>query len=69
VQLDRPQVLAGDLVDVPAGRAADPHVRFFLERNPGFVRGDELVCLTRIADDNLTRAGLRMAGRDRDGRP
>ena len=69
VRLDRPQVLAGDLVDVPAGRAADPHVRFFLERNPGFIRGDELVCLTRIADDNLTRAGLRMAGSDRDDRP
>ena len=26
----------------------DPHVAFFLERNPGFVQGDELVCLTKI---------------------
>ena len=61
VRLARPQVLAGDLLEVPAGRARDPHVEFFLARNPGYVRGDELVCLTRIADDNLTPAGRRMA--------
>ena len=39
----------------------DPHIAFFLDRNPGFVRGDELVCLTRIDDRNLTPAGRRMA--------
>ena len=39
----------------------DPHIAFFLERNPGFVRGDELVCLTRIDERNLTPAGRRMA--------
>jgi hypothetical protein len=61
VRFARPQVLAGDLLDVPAGRSVEPHVRFFLERNPGFTNGDELVCLTRIADDNLTPAGRRMA--------
>jgi hypothetical protein len=61
VRLARPQVLAGDLLAVPAGRDFDPHVRFFLERNPGYVQGDELVCLTRIDDANLTPAGLRMA--------
>jgi hypothetical protein len=60
VRLPRPQVLAGALLDVPPGRALDPHVRFFLARNPGYVRGDELVCWTSIADDNLTPAGRRM---------
>jgi hypothetical protein len=63
VRFERPQVLAGELIDVPAGRAADPHVRFFLERNPGYLRGDELVCLTRVHDDNLTPAGRRMVMR------
>jgi hypothetical protein len=31
---------------------ANPHVRFFLQRNPGHVRGDELCCLaeTRLRD-------------------
>jgi hypothetical protein len=61
VRFERPQVLGGELLEVPHGRAADAHVRFFLERNPGYVRGDELVCLTRLHDDNLTPAGRRMA--------
>jgi len=61
VRFARPQVLADDLLEVPDGRVSDPHVRFFLERNPGFVTGDELVCLTRIHHDNLTAAGRRMA--------
>lgn len=60
VRFDRPQVLAAELLDVPERRRADPHVRYFLERNPGFVRGDELACLTAIRDDNLTPAGRRM---------
>jgi hypothetical protein len=61
VRFVRPQVLAPELLDVPHGRAADPHVAFFLARNPGYVRGDELVCLARIADENLTAAGQRIA--------
>ena len=62
VRFPRPQILAGDLLDVPQGRTRDAHVAFFLEHNAGFVSGDELVCLTRIHDDNLTPAGRRMAG-------
>ena len=61
VRLEHPHTLADDLVVVPTGRTADAHVKFFLARNPGFVAGDELACLTRIHDDNLTPAGRRMA--------
>ena len=61
VRFEHPQILAPDLVTLPAGRMPDPHIAFFLERNPGFVRGDELVCLTRIDERNLTPAGRRMA--------
>lgn len=60
VRFPRPQVLKSELLDVPDGRRRDPHVAFFLGANPGFVRGDELVCLTRIDDDNLTPAARRM---------
>ena len=60
VRFARPQVLSADLIDVPRGRDQDPHVRFFLARNPGYAKGDELVCLTRIHEDNLTPAGRRM---------
>lgn len=60
VRLDAPQVLRGELAEIPAARRADPHVAFFLERNPGWIRGDELACLTEIAEHNLTPAGRRM---------
>lgn len=60
VRFPRPQVLKPDLLDVPDGRRGDPDVAFFLSANPGFIRGDELVCLTRMHEDNLTPAARRM---------
>ena len=59
-RLDAPQVLRSELRELPAGHRDDPHVAFFLARNPGWERGDELVCLTEISEDNLTAAGRRM---------
>lgn len=61
VRFPHPQRLRGPLAAIPEGRAADPHVRFFLERNPGHAAGDELVCLAELSDANLTAGGLRMA--------
>lgn len=63
VRLARPQVLVPALLEIPEGRREDPHVAYFIDRNPGHVRGDELACLTRICDDNLTGAGRRIARR------
>ena len=60
VRFPEPQVLREGLDAVPEGRLADPHVAFFLERNPGWTRGDELVCLAELAEGNLTPAGRRM---------
>jgi hypothetical protein len=60
VRFPKPQVLREELLAVPSGRLADPHVRFFLDRNPGYVAGDELVSLASLADDNLTAAARRM---------
>jgi len=60
VRFTHPQRLQGGLNEVPAGRAHDPHVAFFLARNPGYANGDELVCLTELCPENLTAAGRRM---------
>ena len=60
VRFPYPQKLRGRFGMVPPGRVADPHVAFFLSRNPGHAKGDELVCITEISDGNLTRAGRRM---------
>jgi hypothetical protein len=60
VRFPQPQRLRDQLDRVPEGRLADPHVAFFLAKNPGWREGDELACLTEIAEENLTAAGRRM---------
>ena len=44
-------------VPVPAERK--PEVRYFLERNPGYAQGHELVCLAELAVENLRSIGKR----------
>lgn len=60
VRFPEPQPLRPELGHIPEGRLEDPHVRFFAKLNPGHCAGDELVCWTRLAQDNLTEAGARM---------
>ncbi len=56
-----PQSLRAELANVPGGRVeGDRHIAFFLRQNPGWLAGDELVCLTSLEDENLTNAGLRV---------
>jgi hypothetical protein len=55
--------LRAGVAEVTARRLKDPHVDFFLRRNHGHERGDELVCLARIHPENLTAAGRRLAPR------
>ena len=63
IRLVTPAPLVDGLSD-PAQRASrDPHVRFFVNANPGHAAGDELACLVRVTTGNLTSAGLRMLGR------
>jgi hypothetical protein len=60
VRFARPQRLRPPFRDPPPGRDRDPHVAYFLRRNPGHLSGDELVCLTELTEANLTPAGRRM---------
>jgi len=46
--------------EIPDSRRRNPHVAFFEARNPGHMKGEELVCLTQPIPGNLTRAGQRM---------
>ena len=46
--------------DIPEKRAGDYDVKFFLEKNPEFYKGNELVCLAQLSVSNLTNAGLRL---------
>jgi hypothetical protein len=60
VRFKNPQRLRAALKDVPPGREQDPHIAYFLARNPNRLNGDELVCLTELCRENLTAAGRRM---------
>ena len=53
--------LRAGMAAVTDERLHDPAVAFFVERNPGHINGDELVCLVRVHPDNFTAAGRRMA--------
>lgn len=50
------------IADVTDARLRDAHVRFFLERNPGFAGGDELCCLAPLTRENFTAAAWRVIG-------
>jgi hypothetical protein len=63
VRFAEPQVLVPELRGIPEARRHDPHVDFFARANPGHEGGDELVCLTEIAEHILTPAGRRMVRR------
>ncbi|HHI92667.1 MAG TPA: hypothetical protein ENK04_04000 [Gammaproteobacteria bacterium] len=46
-------------VEIPEYMRKKPDVRYFLQRNPGHARGDELVCLTELCQGNLRSHALR----------
>jgi len=48
-----------DVADVTPEAREDPDVRFFLERNPGWLHGDELCCLAELRLRELLLAGLK----------
>jgi hypothetical protein len=52
--------LAPALAGTPEHRLEHPHVRFFLEKNPGYARGHELVCVAEISPENMKGLGRRM---------
>jgi len=51
--------LRGDWAGVPAPALRKPEVRFFLDRNPGYAAGQELVCLAELTASNLRSVGRR----------
>ena len=45
--------LKADFAEIPDKDKNRPDVRYFLERNPGYVHGDELICLTELSHENF----------------
>jgi len=62
IRYDEPheRVRAG-LAPVTDALLADPHVRFFVEHNPGHAAGDELACLAEVRLVDVVRVVGRLA--------
>lgn len=54
--------LNGEMSQVDAGRLRDPHVQFFLDRNPFYALGEELCCLAPLSRENFSPAAYRVIG-------
>lgn len=52
--------LAREWAKISEREAAREDVQFFLRRNPGYVRGDELACLCELSSDNLRPLARRV---------
>lgn len=48
--------LQPELIEGAYQKRNKPHVAFFLEKNPGFYRGEELVCIAPLYPENLNRS-------------
>ena len=53
--------LAPELQEVPESRSSGKFIRYFLEKNPGWTRGDELVCLVDVSPGNQKPLFRRVA--------
>lgn len=52
--------LAGHLAEPAPRDALRPEVQFFLQRNPRYREGDELVCVCELSEDNLQPIARRV---------
>jgi len=51
--------LKAAFADIPEKKKAHPHVAYFLKCNPGYVNGEELVCLAELSDANVRSIAAR----------
>lgn len=54
--------LRAGIADVSEERLRDPHIEYFVQRNPGHADGNELCCVAPLTPDNFTRLAHRAMG-------
>jgi hypothetical protein len=54
--------LKEDFAYIDEDKKKDKNTAFFIEKNPEYYKGNELVCITEIAEKNLNRLGRKMLG-------
>ena len=51
--------LKPEFAEIPKNRIGHRHVAYFLKRNPGYIDGEELVCLAELSDQNVRSIAAR----------
>ena len=63
VRVENPrECLDPDLAVPSEHKLRNPHIRFFIENNKEYLRGDEMVCLTEFTLANTKRTAQQIAG-------
>ena len=63
VRVENPRECLDPDLAVPSDhKLRNPHIRFFIENNKEYLRGDEMVCLTEFTIANTKRTAQQIAG-------
>ena len=54
--------LKKDYTKIPQEKLKDKNTEFFIQKNPEYYKGNELVCVTEIALENLNKKGRKIFG-------
>lgn len=52
--------LKENIINISDKQKNNENIQFFISKNPNYEQGDELVCLTEISYENLTKLGRRV---------
>jgi hypothetical protein len=52
--------LNDQMCEIPESKKQNSHIKFFLEKNPYYYRGDELACIADISRENLNKLAYRI---------
>ena len=59
--------LKAGVADITGKRLKDKHIQFFIQENPDYFKGNDLVCLARLDEENLKKSVKRMLlGKSKD---
>lgn len=61
VRFERRDRVRDGLAPITQGHLDNPHLRFFVARNPGHAEGDELACLADVRLVDIARIAMRLA--------
>jgi hypothetical protein len=58
-----------ELAEISESRLRNPHVRYFVERNPAYAQGTELACVAEISAENMKSYAARAMSERERSRP